>query len=81
MIELIFLVSLREKVRRQRAEDRASALNAVRFIPVIETVEAPAITPAQPTETELHRVVGKCRGAARAAIETLTRDSLSAHVV
>jgi hypothetical protein len=52
MIDLIFLVSLRERVRQRRAEDRESAANAVRFVPVIETVEAPPITPVPPIEVE-----------------------------
>lgn len=52
MIDLIFLVSLREMVRQRRAEDRELAANAVRFVPVIETVEAPPITPVPPVEVE-----------------------------
>lgn len=52
MIDLIFLVSLRERVRQRRAEDRGPAANAVRFVPVIETVEAPPITPVPRVEVE-----------------------------
>jgi hypothetical protein len=38
MIELVFLASLRERVRRQQAEERVQAAEPARFVPVTESV-------------------------------------------
>jgi hypothetical protein len=52
MIELIFLASLRERVRRQQAEARTLAAEPARFVPMNDTVAAPPIIPTRPTPGE-----------------------------